>query len=319
MGSQTGSHAPSQGHKQGHTCRHGAIHGVTCIVMGSHMGVTGTTSPSVPVFRAPPPARVPRSPCPHRVVEVLDGELGEPLRHQLLLAAGGDLLEPGEGPRCPGGGTQVFGGGPGGQGGPRVQGGGTPRGDLGIPGGTQASGGDLGGAKRDPEDLGGGHPCVRGEPRRGAPLQLLAVLQQSLQVSEAEGSVEAVPVWPRLPDVGILLEQVLGAGGGWSDRGAWAWGHPRRHGDTPELLAVPHQCPLKAPSAILVSQSCSQCHNSALKVLPVPNWCPLKPPRPTAVPFKASQSHTGAHLNLLLVDVIVLGILLVQHRQLQPL
>ena len=45
------------------------------------------------------------------------------------------------------------------------------------------------------------------------PLQLLAVLQQRLQVSEAEGAVEAVPIRPRFADVGILLQEVLGTEG----------------------------------------------------------------------------------------------------------
>ena len=45
------------------------------------------------------------------------------------------------------------------------------------------------------------------------PLQLLAVLQQRLQVSEADGAVEAVPIRPRFADVGILLQEVLGTEG----------------------------------------------------------------------------------------------------------
>ena len=45
------------------------------------------------------------------------------------------------------------------------------------------------------------------------PLQLLAVLQQRLQVSEAEGAVKAVPIRPRFADVGILLQEVLGTEG----------------------------------------------------------------------------------------------------------
>lgn len=257
----TRAHVPSRGHTHHRTRGHG--------------------------HHVPPSLRVP--PCPHRVVEVLDGEFGEPLCHQLLLAAGRHLLEPGgHTPTCPGG-TQASRGALGGvaRGIQRTCGGHTlvSRGDPGIPGGGQGArgttglggshpGGDmgvrvrnLGGPRGTQRSWGGGIPgCLGGNTRACAPLQLLPVLQQSLQVGEAEGAVEAVPVRPRLPDVGILLEQVLGEGR-----------TPR--GDT---------VPFKAPSPILVPHSCS-------------------------------QFHTGAHLDLLLVDVVVLSILLVQHRQLQPL
>lgn len=61
------------------------------------------------------------------------------------------------------------------------------------------------------------------------PLQLLAVLQQRLQVSEAEGAVEAVPIRPRFADVGVLLQEVLGTEGTRKGRegteGTWErWG-----------------------------------------------------------------------------------------------
>lgn len=46
-------------------------------------------------------------------------------------------------------------------------------------------------------------------PPARVPLQLLAVVQQCLQVGEAERSVEAVAVGPGLPDVGVLFVEVL--------------------------------------------------------------------------------------------------------------
>lgn len=257
MGSQTGSYAQSQGHKQGHTCRHRAIHGVTCIVMGAHVGSQGPHPPLSLCSMPHPHPMSPPSPCPHRVVEVLDGELGEPLRHQLLLAAGGDLLEPGEGPRCPGG-TQVLGGEPGGQEGPRVQGGGTPRGDLGIPGGTQASGGDLGGPRGTQRTWVGDTQASGGT--------------QAWRTAAAPGRPPAEPPGERSRRLGRSSSRPAASSGcrntsgagpggrGWSDGAAWTWGHPGGIGTPQETWGHPGG----HPRCMGTPQSCSQSLTSAL-------------------------------------------------------
>lgn len=40
-------------------------------------------------------------------------------------------------------------------------------------------------------------------------LKLFAVVQQRLKVCKAEGSVEAVPIWPCLTNVGVFFVQIL--------------------------------------------------------------------------------------------------------------
>lgn len=142
--------------------------------------------------RHPTPA--PAAGRAHRVVEILNCELGEALGHQVFFALGRHSLEPG-------------GRGKGGAWAPQP----TERPSLASALGwsrTPPSHRGRGGAHKPPELC----PPPSGQGAHPAPLQLLAVVQQRLQVGEAEGSVEAVAVGPGLADVRVLFVEVLQGG-----------------------------------------------------------------------------------------------------------
>lgn len=170
----------------------------------------------------PPPGRE-----AHRVVEILNCEFGEALGHQVLFALGRHSLEPAAGrereaaraPRPAERPAQRWGPG---QHGNRTSW---------SPGGWREPLGPF---------LG---PCptrlfvLEGPP--SSPLQLLAVIQQRLQVGETESTIEAVSIRPGLADVRVLFVEVLRRG---SPRPTRAHQHQARaragRGNRPDEVAL---------------------------------------------------------------------------------
>lgn len=67
-----------------------------------------------------------------------------------------------------------------------------------------------------------------------SPLQLLAVIQQRLQVGEPKSSIEAVPIGPGLADVGVLFVQVLQRGSPAPPLPVNSWPGPRQAKELPD-------------------------------------------------------------------------------------